>query len=240
MKPILLMDSAIQRTILGRLKTGNFAEKNALRVARNAGMRLERFLLVEQPQLGRKEARRIVEGRKGVIIGGSGLVHPSNDGEILGFAFSKGMVTSGMVNASVLRVIKECCSQGVPLLGICYGHQMLGRFAGEKIAELPEYEFGFNSIKLTEKGKGDALFSGLPEEIQVPEYHSLGLVSSKSLEVLASNELCIQAMKLPGYGVYGVQFHPDFHWGLLTGKGTGTLQHQYKSGKNVESYRQKG
>lgn len=227
MKPILLLDGGMERSASGRLRAGNFAERNMLEVARNAGMKLERFLLVEQPQLGRKEARGIVEGRKGVILGGSGLVHPTDDSEILGFVFSGGMITSGMVNTSVLRIIEECCSQGVPLLGICYGHQILGRFAGEQIVELPEYEFGFTSIKLTEKGKANALFAGLPEEIQVPEYHSLGLVSPKKVEVLASNELCTQAMKLPGYAAYGVQFHPDFHWDV-DGKGTGMLQHQYE------------
>ncbi len=227
MKPLLVLDGGMERSALSKIRVGNFAEKNVLRVARNAGMKLEKFPLVERPKLGKEEARQVVKSRKGVILGGSGLVHPSNDSETLGINSSNASVASGMVNSSVLRIIEECCSQGVPLLGICYGHQMLGRFAGEQIAELQEYEFGFINITLTEKGKADALFAGLPEKIQVPEYQSLGLVGPKNLEVLASNELCTQAMKLPGHKVYGVQFHPDFHWDF-EGKGMGTLRHQYE------------
>ncbi|MBD3390077.1 hypothetical protein GF415_03950 [Candidatus Micrarchaeota archaeon] len=223
MEPTLLIDGNMRRGARNRLEPGDFAERNIIRVTRNAGLELKRFPLVESPQLDRVAAKKLVKNRKGIVIGGSCLLHPTEDKRVLGFNYSDKAISTGEINETLLNIIWGCYSQGVPLLGICYGHQMVARFAGEKLIEIPKPEFGFYDVMLTESGTQDAIFAGVSKKAKFAEYHSLGIAEAENAEVLALNSSCIQAIKLPGHGIYGMQFHPDFHWNA-DNRGTGGLK----------------
>ncbi len=95
-----------------------------------------------------------------------------------------------------------------PILGICAGHQFMGRFFGGKVTESKTPEFGKMELTLIKK---DVLFDGVPGNAIVWLSHNDEVsILPKDFEVLASSESCkIQAMKHKNKPIYGVQFHPE-------------------------------
>ena len=95
-----------------------------------------------------------------------------------------------------------------PILGICAGHQFMGRFfSGEvKPSETPE----FGKIELTIL-KQNELFDGVPEKSIVWASHNDEVSKiPNDFKILASSENCkIQAMKHKQKPFYGMQFHPE-------------------------------
>jgi GMP synthase (glutamine-hydrolysing) len=95
---------------------------------------------------------------------------------------------------------------GVPMLGICWGHQFLAQALGGRIVAMAEYELGYETIRRTAESP---LFEGLPEEFVAFETHSDRVYElPEGARLLAENERGIQAFELDGS--YGVQFHPEY------------------------------
>ncbi|HEY9204492.1 MAG TPA: type 1 glutamine amidotransferase [Candidatus Methanoperedens sp.] len=95
----------------------------------------------------------------------------------------------------------------LPILGICFGHQILGKLFGADI-ERKAMKSGLIEIEPT---KDDALFSGLIN-FRMPASHREQLSRlPDGFELLATSGYCkVQAMKLKDGNVYGVQFHPCY------------------------------
>ena len=95
-----------------------------------------------------------------------------------------------------------------PILGICAGHQFMGRFFGGKVTPSKTPEFGKVELIITKK---DVLFSKVPGKSIVWESHNDEVSKlPKDFEILANSENCkIQAMKHRKKPFYGVQFHPE-------------------------------
>ncbi|MCK4365379.1 MAG: gamma-glutamyl-gamma-aminobutyrate hydrolase family protein, partial [Thermoplasmatales archaeon] len=89
-----------------------------------------------------------------------------------------------------------------PILGICAGHQFMGRFFGGKVTESKTPEFGKMELTLIKK---DVLFDGVPGNAIVWLSHNDEVsILPKDFEVLASSESCkIQAMKHKNKPIYG-------------------------------------
>ena len=68
------------------------------------------------------------------------------------------------------RVIEAAADSGVPLLGVCLGHQGLAMLAGASVTRAPEPRHGFVST-ITHSGEG--IFAGIPQGFQVVRYLSL-------------------------------------------------------------------
>jgi GMP synthase (glutamine-hydrolysing) len=101
---------------------------------------------------------------------------------------------------------------GVPILGVCFGHQLLGHASGSKVVRNPKgREIGTVRVQLTPEGRKDPLFSwSQTGEISVQETH-LDVVDRvpAGAKLLASNETCAtQAFRL-SETVAAVQFHPE-------------------------------
>ena len=104
--------------------------------------------------------------------------------------------------------------RGTPVLGVCFGHQMLGRSAGSNVVRNPKgREMGTVRVQLTPSGRRDPLFRGwAPEdgviEVQATHVDSIEAVP-RGAELLASNEKCAtQALRFSD-AVSSVQFHPE-------------------------------
>ncbi|HEY7564894.1 MAG TPA: glutamine-hydrolyzing GMP synthase [Acidimicrobiia bacterium] len=100
---------------------------------------------------------------------------------------------------------------GVPMLGICYGHQLLADLAGGRVAATGEAEFGRTRLAIT---RGSELLRGLPEEISVWMSHKDAVVAAPPGFVATASTIGapIAAMEDRERRLYGVQFHPEvFH-----------------------------
>ncbi|MBW1692767.1 MAG: glutamine amidotransferase [Deltaproteobacteria bacterium] len=101
---------------------------------------------------------------------------------------------------------------GVPLLGICYGHQLIAHAMGGKVGFNPSgSEFGTVDVQLSEHSAQDPLFDGFPPIIRVHVSHTQSVLSlpPKSTLLASSSKDPHQAYAL-GENVWGVQFHPEF------------------------------
>jgi len=101
---------------------------------------------------------------------------------------------------------------GVPILGVCFGHQLLGRASGSSVVRNPKgREIGTVRVQLTPDGRRDPLFSWSKNgEIAVQQTH-VDVVDRvpEGAKLLASNEACAtQAFRL-SETVAAVQFHPE-------------------------------
>lgn len=94
-----------------------------------------------------------------------------------------------------------------PVLGICFGQQILGKLFGVNI-ERKAKKSGLVEMEIT---KEDALFKGIAN-LRMPVSHSDQLsMLPHGFELLATSDYCeVQAMKLRDGNVYGVQFHPCY------------------------------
>ncbi len=124
----------------------------------------------------------------------------------------KGLILSGGP-ASVYadgapRLDKELLELGIPVLGICYGMQLLAVSLGGKVEGAEVGEFGRSELTITEHGR---LLAGLPAEqtcwmshrdtvFQAPE-GAVALASSTASPVAAFESV--------ERGLYGIQFHPE-------------------------------
>ncbi len=110
----------------------------------------------------------------------------------------------------LLGFLRRSVDLGKPVLGVCYGHQMLNRaFGGEKHVRRAERgEFGWTKIRLT---GSSPIFEGFPEEFHsFSSHHDEVRELAPGFRKLAESEICpIQACQLEDRPVFGVQFHPE-------------------------------
>jgi GMP synthase (glutamine-hydrolysing) len=103
----------------------------------------------------------------------------------------------------------EIVASGVPILGICYGMQLLARDVGAELVKLDHAEYGPASLVILDRET--PLFDGVPEESRVWMSHGDTVVSlPHGYRALASTARChVAAMGNPKKNIYGVQFHPE-------------------------------
>ena len=98
---------------------------------------------------------------------------------------------------------------GVPVLGICYGHQLMARDLGGEVAATGAREYG--ATDLVVDATGGALLRDLPAEDTVWMSHGDAVVRApEGFRVTARTDATpIAAMEDPERGLYAVQFHPE-------------------------------
>ncbi|MBG28446.1 MAG: GMP synthase (glutamine-hydrolyzing), partial [Opitutae bacterium] len=97
---------------------------------------------------------------------------------------------------------------GVPILGICYGLQLMGAMLGGKVKQSSAREYGRGELQIKRKGK---LFSRLPKKLLVWNSHGDRLVKlPKGFSSTASTENSSYASIEDSKRLfYGLQFHPE-------------------------------
>jgi GMP synthase (glutamine-hydrolysing) len=126
-------------------------------------------------------------GRKGVIISGG----PSS-------VYDPGSPT---IDPHLLH-------SGVPVLGICYGQQLMAHILGGRVQKGERGEYGFAQLDLKH---ADGLFRGVVGRQQVWMSHRDAVQAPPpGFEILGSTPTCaVAAMASPERGLYAVQFHPE-------------------------------
>jgi len=107
--------------------------------------------------------------------------------------------------------MREAAERKVPVLGVCFGHQLLSLAYGGQVARNPRgREIGSVEVQLTGAGTHDFLFEGLPPRLWVQATHEDEVPTlPEAATLLATNaHSLIQAMAIGPY-VRGVQFHPE-------------------------------
>ncbi len=97
---------------------------------------------------------------------------------------------------------------GVPVLGICYGMQLMTTMLGGRVEPAPEREFGHATVR----GEPDSpLFDGLPDEIGVWASHGdrIGRVPDGFRVAATSANAPVAAMEDPARRFYALLFHPE-------------------------------
>ena len=106
------------------------------------------------------------------------------------------------------RVQAEFLTLGVPVLGICYGIQLMAEALGGKVEHTGAREYGKTAIDVLEEG---VLFTDLPLKQTVWMSHGDSVTAAPAgFKVTAKSASSpVAAMESPGDGLYAVQFHPE-------------------------------
>lgn len=98
----------------------------------------------------------------------------------------------------------------VPILGICYGMQLIAQQLGGKVQHSKNREYGLADIVIKSKS---LLYAGLKDKMPVWMSHGDKLTKlPKGFKVVASSKNCPNATIVNDKGtIYGVQFHPEVH-----------------------------
>ena len=111
---------------------------------------------------------------------------------------------------------------GVPVLGVCLGHQCIGQRYGGDVVRAERVMHGKTS-EVNHAGEG--VFAGLPSPLTATRYHSLVVDAAtipECLEVTARTaDGLVMGLRHREYPIHGVQFHPE---AVLTASGHDLLR----------------
>jgi GMP synthase (glutamine-hydrolysing) len=124
----------------------------------------------------------------------------------------KGIILSGgpssIYEKGSPKMDRGILKSGIPILGICYGHQLIAHYMGGKVKSAEKREFGLSDATIDSAGQ---IFSGLGKKEQVWMSHG-DMVSNlpSGFEVLAHTDNCpIAAFRHREKPIYGIQWHPE-------------------------------
>ncbi len=106
-----------------------------------------------------------------------------------------------------------------PVLGICYGHQLLAHALGGKVEDNPlGRHIGTVDVTLTEAAEGDPLFNGFEPVLHLPVSHRQSVTQLPAgARTLATAERDPFHAFAVGDRAWGVQFHPEFDADIVRG-----------------------
>lgn len=110
------------------------------------------------------------------------------------------------------RWLRPAVETGMPVLGVCYGHQLLAYSLGGRVADNPNgRELGTVEVQLLEPSGSDPLLGGLEPPLVVQASHLQSVVRLPGGAVrLARNDHDEHHAFRFGPRAWGVQFHPEF------------------------------
>jgi GMP synthase (glutamine-hydrolysing) len=139
-------------------------------------------------------------------------IHPFNlSSEVLKQRKPKGIILSGgpssVYDADAPHCSPEILNLGVPVLGICYGLQLLSYFLGGRVEASPRREYGAARIQVTSPSP---LLANVPADFPVWMSHGDHVtVAPPGFDVIAASENSLGAVAQPTKSLYGIQFHPE-------------------------------
>ena len=135
----------------------------------------------------------------------------------------KGIIFTGGPNSAYLpdspTIDPEIYNWGVPILGICYGSQLMMHMLGGKVCKAPEREYGKTLVDLD---TASPLFDTLPaQNVCWMSHNDYIEQAAPGFEIVAHTPNCpVAAVQDKARGLYAVQFHPEV---LHTENGTKIL-----------------
>lgn len=124
----------------------------------------------------------------------------------------KGIIFTGGPN-SVYEETSPGCSReifelGIPILGICYGSQLMAHVLGGRVKTAPVSEYGRTEVEVDTK---DVMFQGIsPKSVCWMSHTDYIAQAPEGFHVTAHTPVCpVAAMSFPEKRLYAVQFHPE-------------------------------
>jgi len=125
---------------------------------------------------------------------------------------------------AVEDLVRDAAERDVPVLGICFGHQLIARalFGPEAVFARESPEFGYLEVEVVEP---DSLLTGFPPRFRAFVSHLDQVRPVPGLQVLARSAACpVHGLRVEGRRIWGVQFHlemtPEEEWGVVTYRAT--------------------
>jgi GMP synthase - Glutamine amidotransferase domain len=140
-------------------------------------------------------------------------VDPATAGEAGAGEFDAAVVTGSASSVyhdapwitSAVEWVADAADAGLPVLGVCFGHQLLATALGGRVASMDGYEIGYNEVH----HDGDGLFDGIDRTFSVFTTHGDAVVElPPGATRLAENAHGVQAFRQGQ--CWGVQFHPGY------------------------------
>ncbi|MEO6227249.1 MAG: glutamine amidotransferase [Thermomonas sp.] len=197
--PFLILQTGHPTPSMGR--HGSFA--HWIRVA--AGLRDDDVVVIDVAGLDGSGGEDLPtrEGFAGVIVTGSGA-----------------MVTDCLQWSEASAAwLRDAAHAGLPLLGICYGHQLIAHALGGQVGyNSAGREMGTVDIGLQPDAGEDPLFAGMPPRFAVQATHlQTVLALPEGAHLLATSQQDAACAFRWGRCAWGVQFHPEFSTTLMRG-----------------------
>ncbi|GAA1466976.1 anthranilate synthase component II [Microbacterium thalassium] len=132
----------------------------------------------------------LVRGRRGVLV-------------------SPGPGTPQRAGAST-AIVRAAADAGIPVLGVCLGHQAIAEAFGARVDHAPELMHGMTSPVHHD---GSSLYEGVPEPFTANRYHSLAVLPETVPDELVitsrTDSGVIMGLRHRTLPIEGVQFHPE-------------------------------
>ena len=132
-----------------------------------------------------------------------GVMHPDQDAEHPWLAGEAGFIETALAD-------------GVPLLGVCLGAQLIARAAGASVGPSQTPEVGWFEVSRDDREE-DPVVGALPDRFRAFQWHYYTFDLPADAVQLATSDAARQAYRL-GYRVWGIQFHAEVdrrmlgHW----------------------------
>jgi GMP synthase (glutamine-hydrolysing) len=166
---------------------------------RDRGVELDEWLLTER---GTAPPREIADYDAVLTFGGA--MHADQEDRHPWLRFEK----------DFLEAVLE---DGMPILAVCLGNQLLADAAGGSARRAGEPEIGWFDVEVTEDGTADPVIGPLAPRFTAFQWHSYEAVPPAGTAILARSPVCSQAYRL-GERAWGIQFHAEVsaadlgHW----------------------------
>ena len=111
------------------------------------------------------------------------------------------------------RLIEAALAVEMPVLGLCFGSQLLASVAGAEVGKSGSPEVGWYSVEMTEEAASDPLMSVLGPQPEVIQYHYdtfVWDVAPENLTILGTANGMNQAFRV-GKNAWGTQFHIELN-----------------------------
>lgn len=108
--------------------------------------------------------------------------------------------------------LRQAAAAGLPMFGVCYGHQLLAHALGGAVDYNPQgRELGTQTIECLPAAAGDPLMAGLPVSFPAQLLHAQSVTRlPQGAVALARSALDAHQLVRLAPGIYSAQFHPEF------------------------------